>query len=81
MTHDQDARTAGGCRWGQYSGSHHRTGGTGTKFDSASTVPLPAGTFVTHFAKQVHYHGAKDEEAVVLTVGEGPATPTPAEEQ
>jgi quercetin dioxygenase-like cupin family protein len=55
--------------------------GTGTKFDPASTVPLPAGTFVTHFAKQVHYHGAKDEEAVVLTVGEGPATPTPAEEQ
>jgi hypothetical protein len=23
--------------------------GTGTKYDAASTVPMPAGTFVTHF--------------------------------
>jgi hypothetical protein len=28
--------------------------GTGTTFDPASTVPVPAGTFVTHFGKQVH---------------------------
>src|SRR5579863_8358923 len=34
--------------------------GTGTKFDPDSTVAMPAGTFVTHFAKQVHYDGAKD---------------------
>ena len=53
--------------------------GTGTKFDPDSTVPLPAGTFVTHFGKQVHYDGAKGEEAVLLIVGEGPATPIPAE--
>ena len=33
--------------------------GTGTKFDPDSTVPMPAGTFVTHFGKQVHYDGAK----------------------
>jgi hypothetical protein len=42
---------------------------------------MPAGTFVTHFGKQVHYDGAKDEEAVLLITGEGPATSTPAEEK
>ena len=55
--------------------------GTGDKFDPASTVPVPAGTFVTHFGKQVHYDGTKDEEAVLLITGEGPATSTPAEEK
>jgi len=53
--------------------------GTGSKFDPESTVPLPAGTFVTHFAKQIHYDGAKDVEAVLQIVGNGPATPTDAE--
>ena len=55
--------------------------GTGTTFDPASTVPVPAGTFVTHFGKQVHYDGAKDEETVLLITGEGPATSTPAEKK
>jgi quercetin dioxygenase-like cupin family protein len=55
--------------------------GTGSKFDPDNTLPMPAGTFVTHFAKQVHYDGAKDEEAVLLITGEGPATSTPAEEK
>lgn len=54
--------------------------GTGTKYDPDSTVPMRAGTFVTHFAKGIHYDGAKDEEAVLLIVGEGPATNTRAEE-
>jgi hypothetical protein len=53
--------------------------GTGSKFDPDSTVALPAGTFVTHFGKQVHYDGAKDGDAVLEIVGEGPATLTPAE--
>jgi hypothetical protein len=53
--------------------------GTGSKFDPASTVPLPAGTFVTHFGKQIHYDGAKDTEAMLEIVGDGPATATPAE--
>jgi hypothetical protein len=53
--------------------------GTGAKFDPDSTVPLPAGSFVTHFAKQIHYDGAKDEDAILEIVGEGPATSTPAE--
>jgi hypothetical protein len=54
--------------------------GTGPKYDPENTVPLPAGSFVTHFAKQVHYDGAKDEEAVLEIVGEGPATSTPVKE-
>ena len=41
---------------------------------------MPAGSFVTHFAKQVHWDGAKDEEAWVLIVGDGPATLTRVEE-
>ncbi|HVB56181.1 MAG TPA: cupin domain-containing protein [Candidatus Acidoferrales bacterium] len=53
--------------------------GTGTKFDPNSTVPMPAGTFVTHYAKQVHYDGAKDVDTVLEIVGDGPATATPAE--
>jgi hypothetical protein len=53
--------------------------GTGNKFDPESTVPMPAGSFVTHFAKGVHYDGSKDGEAIIEIVGEGPATVTPAE--
>jgi hypothetical protein len=53
--------------------------GTGSKFDPDSTVPMPAGSFVTHFGKQIHYDGAKDEETVLEIVGEGPATLIPAE--
>ena len=41
---------------------------------------LPPGTFVTHFGKQVHFDGAKDEETVLQIVGEGPATATRVEE-
>lgn len=54
---------------------------TGPKFDPALTVPMPAGSFVTHFGKQVHWDGAKDEDAVLLIVGEGPGTSTAAEEK
>ena len=56
--------------------------GSGPKFDPANaTVPMPAGSFVTHFGKQVHWDGAKDEDAVLLIMGEGPATSTAAEEK
>jgi hypothetical protein len=41
---------------------------------------LKAGSFVTHTGKQVHYDGAKDEEVVLIIVGEGPATNTLVEE-
>jgi len=55
--------------------------GTGTKFSPENTVPIPAGSFVTHFGKQVHYDGAKDGDTVLEILGEGPATATPAEEK
>jgi hypothetical protein len=53
--------------------------GTGTKFDPNRTVAMPAGSFVTHFAKHAHFDGAKDQGCVLEIVGEGPATATPAE--
>jgi hypothetical protein len=55
--------------------------GTGGKYDPASTVPLPTGSFVTHYGKQVHYDGAKEGDTVLEIVGEGPATNTPAEDK
>jgi hypothetical protein len=55
--------------------------GSGPKFDPANTTAMPAGSFVTHFGKQVHWDGAKDEDAVLLIVGEGPGTSTAAEEK
>src|SRR4051812_12231302 len=48
--------------------------GTGTNYDMNSTVPVTAGTVVTHFGNQVHYDGAKDEDCVLEIVGMGPAT-------
>lgn len=53
--------------------------GTGNKFDPNRTVPMPAGSFVTHYAKHVHFDGAKDQDALLEIVGDGPATATPAE--
>ena len=40
---------------------------------------MPAGTFVTHFGKQIHYDGAKDADVILEIVGMGPATATEAE--
>ena len=52
--------------------------GSGPNFDPANgNVPMPAGYFVTHYGKQVHWDGAKDVDAVLLIVGNGPATATP----
>lgn len=55
--------------------------GTGTRYDPASTVPAPAGSYVIHRAKGIHFDGAKDEPAVIQVFGMGPATSTPAEEK
>jgi hypothetical protein len=55
--------------------------GTGDKFDQENTVPIPTGSFVTHFGKQIHYDGAKDQEVVLEIVGMGPATATDAEKK
>jgi hypothetical protein len=54
---------------------------TGPKYDPEHMVPLPAGSFVTHYGKEIHYDGAKDGECVLEMVGMGPATSTPAEEK
>lgn len=55
--------------------------GTGTRFDTNNTVAMRPGTFMQHVGRQVHYQGAKDEEALIVVIGEGPATATPAEEK
>jgi hypothetical protein len=55
--------------------------GTGPHFDPAETKAIPAGSFVTHFGKQVHWDGAKDEDAVLLIMGEGPGSSTLVKEE
>jgi hypothetical protein len=55
--------------------------GSGRKWDPNNAVPMRAGSFVTHFGKQVHWDGAKDEDALILIVGEAPATSTRVEEE
>ena len=54
---------------------------TGAKYDPAGFKPVPAGSFVVHTAKEIHYDGAKDEPCLLQIVGMGPATSTPAEEK
>ncbi len=55
--------------------------GTGDKFDPESTVPVPAGSYVIHYAGKIHYDGAKDGETIIQVWGMGPATATPAEKR
>ena len=55
--------------------------GTGDKFDPENTVPVPAGSYVIHYANKIHYDGAKGEECVIQVWGMGPATSTPAEKK
>jgi len=55
--------------------------GTGPKYDPDSTVAIPAGSYVRHFAKQIHWDGAKDVECILEIVGQGPATSVPAEQK
>lgn len=53
--------------------------GTGDVFDPANaTVAMPAGSSVTHYAKQVHWDGAKDEDTIIAIVGIGPAASKPS---
>jgi len=52
--------------------------GSGPDFDpNNASVAMPAGSFITHYGKQVQWDGAKDTDAVLLIVGEGQATSTP----
>ncbi len=52
---------------------------TGRNYDPEHMQPVPAGSFVTHYAHEVHYDGAKDGDAILEIVGMGPETLTPAE--
>ena len=47
--------------------------GSGPKFDKDATTPVPAGSTVVHHPNQIHWDGAKDEEAVVQIIGIGPS--------
>ena len=53
--------------------------GSGEKYDPNSTVAAPAGTYVFHKAKGIHYDGAKTEEVVIQVWGIGPDQSTAAE--
>lgn len=52
--------------------------GTGETFDPEATVPMTAGSYVIHHGGQVHYDGAKNEEAIIQVWGVGPVSTTPA---
>jgi hypothetical protein len=54
--------------------------GSGSTLDPDNSKAMPAGSFVTHFGKQVHWDGARDEEAWALIVDDGPGTLTRVEE-
>jgi quercetin dioxygenase-like cupin family protein len=53
---------------------------TGRRYDPEHMQPVPAGSFVTHYANEVHYDGAREGDVILEIVGMGPATATPAEE-
>ena len=55
--------------------------GTGNTFDPANlSVAMKPGTFVTHFARETHWDGAKDEDTTLLIIGETPAANPPAQQ-
>ena len=55
--------------------------GSGETFNPASTVAMPPGSYVVHYANKPHYDGAKDGEAVIQVWGMGPATTTNVEKR
>ena len=50
-------------------------------YDPSQTYPLPAGSFATDLAGQVHWDGAKDQETILELIGMGPATTTKVPEK
>jgi quercetin dioxygenase-like cupin family protein len=46
--------------------------GAGPTWDRDATTPLPAGSFVVHYANHIHYDGAKTEEVELQITGVGP---------
>ena len=55
--------------------------GTGPKYSPDTMSPVTPGHFVTHYAGQIHYDGAKDEPAMIYIVGMGPQTSFNREEK
>ncbi len=47
--------------------------GSGADYKPETMQAMPAGTYIHHIAKQIHYDGAKDGDVVIELVGEGPA--------
>jgi quercetin dioxygenase-like cupin family protein len=47
--------------------------GSGPKFDPGTASPVSAGSTVVHHPNQIHWDGAKDDEAVVQILGVGPS--------
>jgi len=54
---------------------------TGPRYSPDTMVPIKPGAFVTHYANQIHYDGAKDEPAMIYIVGMGPAPTIDREEK
>src|SRR5580704_17599380 len=55
--------------------------GTGDKLDPEHlAVPVKAGSFATERAKEVHWAGARGEDATILIFGQGPISNTEVEE-
>jgi hypothetical protein len=54
---------------------------TGAKYDPAGFKPIPAGSFVVHTGKEIHYDGAKDEPCLLQIAGMGPETSVQAEQK
>ncbi len=52
--------------------------GTGDTWDPALTTAMPAGSYVRHYANQIHWDGAKDQETIIQIVGIGPAESVPS---
>src|SRR6187431_1566207 len=55
--------------------------GSGETVNPASTVAMPPGSYVVHYANKPHYDGAKDGETVIQVWGMGPATTTNVEKR
>jgi len=55
--------------------------GTGPKFDPEGTKPMPAGTYVVHYANGIHYDGAKQGDTIIALHGTGPVSTIPAEQK
>jgi len=54
--------------------------GTGPSFDASRAVPMPAGSYMFHPARGLHWDGSNsDEEVIVQIVGIGPVTTTQAD--